>query len=101
MAILDLKESEARNAAEELTTSFGMSLSTPRRKTLDSFLAFTVESGEVEKGKLDVVGISCDVSSEQSVQKAFGAVMTRFGRVDSVIASAGEPKVSRFLQRAF
>lgn len=49
-----------------------------------------VESGEVEKGKLDVVGISCDVSSEKSVQDAFGNVLSRWGRVDSVVASAGE-----------
>jgi len=38
---------------------------------------------------IDVLPIECDVSSEFSVQKAFGSVMQKFGRVDAVVASAG------------
>lgn len=37
----------------------------------------------------NVVGIGCDVSSELSVQQAFRRVMDEYGRIDSVVASAG------------
>ncbi len=37
----------------------------------------------------NVIGIGCDVSSELSVQQAFRRVMDTYGRVDSVVASAG------------
>ena len=36
-----------------------------------------------------VIGIGCDVSSELSVHLAYRRVMDTYGRVDSVIASAG------------
>lgn len=36
-----------------------------------------------------VMGIGCDVSSELSVQQAFRRVMDSYGRIDSVVASAG------------
>lgn len=37
-----------------------------------------------------VIGVGCDVSSELSVQQAFRRVMDQYGRIDSVVASAGE-----------
>lgn len=37
-----------------------------------------------------VIGIGCDVSSELSVQQAFRKVMDTYGRIDSVVASAGQ-----------
>ena len=37
----------------------------------------------------NIIGIGCDVSSELSVQQAFRRVMDTYGRVDSVVASAG------------
>ena len=37
----------------------------------------------------NVIGIGCDVSSELSVQQAFRRVMDTYGRIDSVVASAG------------
>jgi NAD(P)-dependent dehydrogenase (short-subunit alcohol dehydrogenase family) len=37
----------------------------------------------------NIIGVECDVSSEQSVQKAYQQVIDTFGRVDSVVASAG------------
>jgi len=37
----------------------------------------------------NIIGLECDVSSERSVQKAFQQVMDNFGRIDSVVASAG------------
>lgn len=37
----------------------------------------------------NIIGLECDVSSERSVQKAFQQVMDTFGRIDSVVASAG------------
>jgi NAD(P)-dependent dehydrogenase (short-subunit alcohol dehydrogenase family) len=39
---------------------------------------------------LKVVGLECDVSSEESVSKAFTRTFEAFGRVDVVVASAGE-----------
>jgi NAD(P)-dependent dehydrogenase (short-subunit alcohol dehydrogenase family) len=38
----------------------------------------------------NVIGVGCDVSSELSVQRAFEQVMDTYGRLDSVVASAGE-----------
>jgi NAD(P)-dependent dehydrogenase (short-subunit alcohol dehydrogenase family) len=50
---------------------------------------FQVNS-DIQPDDLNIMGIQCDVSSELSVQKAFADVMDRFGRVDSVVASAGK-----------
>lgn len=36
-----------------------------------------------------MIGLECDVSSELSVQKAFQTMLDTYGRVDSVVASAG------------
>jgi len=44
---------------------------------------------EMKEENLNIIGIECDVSSERSVQNAFTEVMNKFGRVDSVVASAG------------
>jgi NAD(P)-dependent dehydrogenase (short-subunit alcohol dehydrogenase family) len=38
---------------------------------------------------LNIIGVECDVSSERSVQNAFQHTMDTFGRIDSVVASAG------------
>jgi NAD(P)-dependent dehydrogenase (short-subunit alcohol dehydrogenase family) len=37
----------------------------------------------------NIIGLECDVSSERSVQKAYQQIMDTFGRIDSVVASAG------------
>ncbi|KAJ7681787.1 hypothetical protein B0H17DRAFT_1075702 [Mycena rosella] len=71
LAIVDLKDEEAKAAAAEL-------------------LAFARESNsDVNPDGVNIIGIECDVSSERSVQKAYEEVMNTFGRVDSVVASAG------------
>ncbi|TDL24945.1 NAD(P)-binding protein [Rickenella mellea] len=67
LAILDLKHEEAQAAAEELKTA--------------------VE--RTKKDMPDFVGIQCDISSEDSVRDAFSQVMSRWGRVDAVVANAG------------
>lgn len=46
-------------------------------------------NGKHEKGSLKIIGVGCDVSSEVSVQKAFKLATDEFGRIDSVVASAG------------
>ncbi|KAF5358467.1 hypothetical protein D9756_001457 [Leucocoprinus leucothites] len=67
VAVLDLKESEAKAAAEELTTfAHGIGLDNPT-----------------------VIGIECDVSSEASVQNAYKVIIDQFGRVDVAVACAG------------
>ncbi|KAH7889541.1 hypothetical protein F5I97DRAFT_1845057 [Phlebopus sp. FC_14] len=70
LAIVDLKESEAQVAASELVTS-------------------ACVNSDMNPQDFNVIGVGCDVSSELSVQRAFETVMDTFGRVDSVVASAG------------
>lgn len=70
MAIVDLKQSEAQDAAQELVASACL-------------------NSDLSPSDFNVVGLECDVSSERSVQKAFAETIDRFGRVDSVVASAG------------
>ncbi|EPS99049.1 NAD-binding protein [Fomitopsis schrenkii] len=70
LAILDLKEEEAQEAAEELV----------KTACVDS---------DMEPSDYNFIGIGCDVSSELSVQQAYRRVMDRYGRIDSVVASAG------------
>lgn len=71
LAILDLKEDEANAAATELLT----------------FARAT--NSNVDPSSVKIIGVECDVSSERSVQKAYEDVMSAYGRVDSVVASAG------------
>jgi len=68
LAILDLKEADCRSAAEEL-------------------VKFAQE--EVGGHGVNIVGVGCDVSSEDSVKAAFELIIQNFGRVDVTVASAG------------
>lgn len=45
----------------------------------------------VAKGlkNLEILGVECDVASEASVKAAYETVIEKFGRIDSVVASAG------------
>jgi len=54
-------------------------------------LTFAQENtnGTVNPEEVKIIGLACDVSSEQSVQKAYAEIMSTFGRIDSVVASAG------------
>ncbi|KAF8163422.1 hypothetical protein B0H34DRAFT_795133 [Crassisporium funariophilum] len=70
LAILDLKESETREAAAELKL-------------------FAVEQYKLKAEDLKFLGIECDVASETSVQNAYATIMQTFGRIDAVVASAG------------
>jgi NAD(P)-dependent dehydrogenase (short-subunit alcohol dehydrogenase family) len=46
---------------------------------------------------INFIGISCDVSSEESVITAYNMIMGKFGRIDAVVASAGKrhPRLSQ------
>ncbi|KIY60973.1 NAD(P)-binding protein [Cylindrobasidium torrendii FP15055 ss-10] len=70
LAIVDLKDSEAKDAAAELS-------------------AYACSVGGLKPEEVNFIGVGCDVSSEISVQKAFSEVINTYGRVDSVVASAG------------
>ncbi|KAI9465966.1 hypothetical protein BJY52DRAFT_1112030 [Lactarius psammicola] len=72
IVILDLKQSEAESAAEELV-----------------HFAVSEASEQLKDDTLKVVGLECDVSSEASMEKAFTRTIETFGRVDVVVASAG------------
>lgn len=50
----------------------------------------TVNNGQVQEGELQAIGIECDVSSELAVKSAMTEVVERFGRIDSLVASAGK-----------
>ena len=69
LAILDLKQVDADSATKEL-------------------LASAQENG-IDPNGLELIGIECDVASEESVKNAFDQTRKRFGRVDAVVASAG------------
>ena len=69
LAILDLKQAEADSAAGEL-------LSSAREYGIDP-------TG------LELIGVECDVVSEESVKSAFDQAAKRFGKVDAVVAPAG------------
>lgn len=66
---MDLKQVEAVAATKELITS--------------------AQEDGVDPAGLQLMGIGCDVASEESVVCAFEQVGTKFGRVDAVVASAG------------
>jgi len=70
LAIVDLKEREAVDAAEAL-------------------VAESCINSDMKPEDFNIIGLECDVSSERSVQKAYQQIMETFGRIDSVVASAG------------
>ncbi|GJE87076.1 NAD(P)-binding protein [Phanerochaete sordida] len=70
LAIVDLKEDEAEESARVLVDE----------ACLDSGM---------DPKDYEIIGIGCDVSSELSVQQAYRRTMDTFGRIDSVVASAG------------
>lgn len=70
LAIVDLKQDEAEAAASELAN-------------------YATVNSDLRPEDVKIIGVECDVSSERSVQKAFATVTSTFGRVDSVVASAG------------
>jgi len=70
LAVLDLKQSEAEDAAAELVST-------------------ACANSDMKPSDFNMIGLECDVSSELSVQKAFQTMLDTYGRVDSVVASAG------------
>jgi len=68
LTILDLKEADCLAAAEELVT---------------------YAAGECGLTGVKIVGLGCDVASEESVKAAFDLIIQNFGRVDVAVASAG------------
>lgn len=69
MAILDLRQIEADAATKNL-------------------LDYAQQNG-IDTTGFELIGIECDVASEESVVIAFEQIKMRFGRVDAVVASAG------------
>ncbi|KAF8350601.1 NAD-P-binding protein [Amanita rubescens] len=63
IAVLDLNGTEAKDAAQKLEA--------------------------YSDGDAKVIGIECDVASQESVQHAYSQVIDTFHRIDSVVASAG------------
>lgn len=81
LAILDLKQVEADSATREL---------------LDS----ARENG-IDPTGLKLIGVECDVTSEESVKSAFGQVTEKLGRVDAVVASAGTLEIKTLTPHEF
>jgi len=88
LAILDLKEEEAQAAAKEVVEWFG-ELSHERSYLRTSDQGITEKHGEVEPGTIEAIGYGCDVSKEDSVQAVFQEIVDRWGKIDTVVASAG------------
>lgn len=70
IAILDLDENLAKEAAKDLVQWFE-------------------EHGQAKKGEIKCIGIGCDVANEESVKASFKQVVDTFGRVDSLVTAAG------------
>ena len=43
----------------------------------------------MQEGEVQAIGIECDVALEEAVKTAMAEVVERFGRIDSLVASAG------------
>jgi hypothetical protein len=86
LAILDLRKEDAEKAGKEMVAKFGEQYyeEVPNSTTLmSSPLVPSIEqSGEFPSGQLQVLPVACDVSSEDSVEKAFADIVQRFGKVD-------------------
>ncbi|KAG8852670.1 hypothetical protein FRB96_008526 [Tulasnella sp. 330] len=66
IAIIDLRREDADESAKVLMKEFG-------------------PDGQ----KLDVVGYACDVSKEEVVQQVMQSIVDRFGKIDTLVTSAG------------
>lgn len=55
---------------------------------------WTLDNGKPNPDALKFIGVGCDVSSEISVQKAYAEIMETYGRIDSVVASAGDYQIN-------
>lgn len=75
---MDLSEGQADAAATSLVQKFEA-------------------SGTAELGEIKTLAYGLDVSDESSVAKAMNAVITRWGRIDCLVAAAGAraPLLSR------
>ncbi|VDB82770.1 unnamed protein product [Peniophora sp. CBMAI 1063] len=71
LAVVDLKGEEAKAAAQDLVNSA------------------CAADPSLSPSDFKFIGVECDVSSERSVQKAYAETIDTFGRIDSVVASAG------------
>lgn len=48
-----------------------------------------VQHGDIEPGKVQAIGLGCDVANEDSVKAGFQHIVDKFGQIDSLVASAG------------
>ena len=81
LAIFDLKQAEMDVAIKDLSDS-------------------ALENG-IGPNELELIGVECDVASEESVKNAFDQITKRFGRVDAVVASAGTVVICIMTPREF
>lgn len=77
---MDLKQVEADSATKEV---------------LDS-----AQENGIDPTGLELIGVECDVASEESVKIAFDQIRKRFGRVDVVVASAGRLVIHIMIPRS-
>ena len=78
LAIVDLKEKEAQDAADALVAeSCGQSFVGLLKIITEEFVQV---NSDMKPEDFNIIGLECDVSSERSVQKAYQRVMDTFGR---------------------
>lgn len=70
VAFLDLSAEDAQNAADESAQWFA-------------------DENPGSKAKLNLIGVECDVANEDSVKRAFERIHKHYGRIDTVVNSAG------------
>lgn len=70
VVILDLDQAQAEQAAADLTSWFE-------------------EHGQAKKGEISALGLGCDVSKEEDVQRCFKTIVDKYGRVDVLVTAAG------------
>lgn len=91
LALIDLKGEQAKKSAAKIRNHYRTS------QTLQHSLAASIEHSSAEKTGLEgnqreikVEGFECNVAEETSVKDVFEEVIRTFGKLDSVIASAGK-----------
>lgn len=89
LALVDLAKADADAAASKLAATFGLSTLSYLVRCIVLTCSSLIESEAAEE-KLTAIGIECDVADELSVQRAMDEIIAKFGRIDALVASAGE-----------
>lgn len=74
VAALDLNEDRAKNTASEILDEIGMGIGV---------------AGSDISGSGDIIGLECDITDRESVQKALHQIVIAYGGLDNIAVTAG------------